>query len=74
MKGLYGEDKQRRGSLGNGGALMRRFASQGAGFDAANSLLLFFGLFFSRYLEGINKKGVRTRAAQVRKPGKGKSG
>ena len=42
MKGLDGEDKKRRGSSGNGGALTRRFSSLGIGFDAANSLLLFF--------------------------------
>ena len=41
MKGLDGEDKKRKGSLGNGGALTRRFLSMGTGIDAASSLLLF---------------------------------
>ena len=46
MKGLNGEDKKHRGSLGNGGALTRRFLSLGTGFDAANSHFFFFFFFF----------------------------
>ena len=44
MKDLKEEDKKQRGSSGNGGALTRGFSSLGTGFDAANSLLLFFFL------------------------------
>ena len=41
VKGLDGEDKKWRGSLGNGGALTRRFSSLGIGFDVANSFFFF---------------------------------
>ena len=72
MKGLNGEDKKHRGSLGNGGALTRRFLSLGTGFDAANSHFFFF-FFFENWRAQI-KKGVGTCTVQVRKPGKLKSG